>query len=58
MINIPNSIDTTSHMAGQKPAGANVLGGDGHVSWRPFSLTNSINIKVVSGNGYFWLPNP
>ncbi|HEY4328707.1 MAG TPA: prepilin-type N-terminal cleavage/methylation domain-containing protein [Phycisphaerae bacterium] len=57
-VTIPNSIDTTSHKKGDSPAGANVLCCDGHVGWRNFSMTKSVNIEVVSSNGYFWLPLP
>jgi prepilin-type N-terminal cleavage/methylation domain-containing protein len=57
-INIPNSIDTTSHMQSKMPTGANVLCCDGHVGWRKFSINSSVTIQVCSHNGYFWLPNP
>jgi len=51
---IPN---TTSHMKGNLPAGANALHCDGHVSWRNWGGTNhAVNIKV--NGAYVWIPNP
>jgi prepilin-type N-terminal cleavage/methylation domain-containing protein len=50
--------DTTSHMAGKLPAGANVLITDGHAEWRRFSQASAFNVKTSgSGTGYFWVPN-
>jgi hypothetical protein len=42
------SMDRTSHLSGQNPAGGNILFEDGHAAWRPFSqMKHQIVAQVV-----------
>ena len=50
---------TTSHLAGKKPAGANVLAFDTHVTWRPFPRNASGILSINDGGtAYHWIINP
>jgi len=59
-------VATTNHKDKARALGANVLCGDGHVSWRPMQgdLTKNLRIKVSSGvagaaqPAYYWIPQP
>jgi len=58
---LPEMAYATNHRDKGKALGANVLCGDGHVSWRPFSSDPTKAVAVKQGGGleaYIWVPNP
>jgi prepilin-type N-terminal cleavage/methylation domain-containing protein len=50
--------ERSSHLAGKRPSGMNVLSFDGHVAWRPWGpLSVETPIQQAAG-AYFWVVDP
>jgi type II secretory pathway pseudopilin PulG len=47
---------TTSHLSGSRPTGGNVLGCDGHVTWRGFSEATGVSVTTPDGQASQWVP--
>jgi hypothetical protein len=47
---------TTSHLLGTRPTGGNVLGCDGHVTWRGFSEATGVSVTTPDGLASQWVP--
>jgi prepilin-type processing-associated H-X9-DG protein len=46
----------TSHLAGKRPDGGNILMLDGHVEWREFDPTKATAVPQTPGGPSFWFP--
>jgi prepilin-type processing-associated H-X9-DG protein len=51
-------VNSTNHMGGKLPEGANVLALDGHVEARRFITAKALSKVMNNGNGAYWFPNP